>query len=407
MISFLKFQHEHHWFVFFMKIHEYQAVDLFRQAGLPVRDGDVASDPRTALSIAEKYGYPVVLKAQVLVGGRGKAGGVKLVSNANDLPKVFDQIKNLNIKGYDVDKILVAKAVDIKKEYYAAVTIDNIKGDIVIIASSDGGVDIEETAKTNPEKILKFYLEGNKEIDPARWGSFISQLFPDAKYHKEGTAIVQKLVKFFIDHDCSLAEINPLVIDDKGQLIAADAKVIFDDNALYRHEKLQELRDFKYDDQDEVDAKAVGLSFVKLEGNVGCIVNGAGLAMGTMDAIKLLGGQPANFLDVGGSSNPEKVLNALKLILKNKDIKVILINIFGGITRCDDIANGILTAKKQIDLPVPLVVRLTGTNEALAQEILTKAGLTTYKSMRAAVTKAVEYAKGQKEKQIDVIARSP
>ena len=376
-----------------MKIHEYQAVGLFRQAGLPVCDGEVASDAKDALKIAETLGFPVVLKSQVLVGGRGKAGGIKLVRNPQDIPTVFNQIKNLTIKGYSVDKILIVKAVNIKKEYYAAVTIDNIKGDIVIIASNEGGVDIEETAKEHPEKILKFYLEGNKTIDAARWPSFMTALFPDVQYHKEATAIFEKLLKFFIDYDCSLAEINPLVIDDKGQLIAADAKVLFDDNALYRHDQLQDLRDFKYDDQDEIDAKTMGLSFVKLEGNVGCIVNGAGLAMGTMDAIKLLGGKPANFLDVGGSSNPEKVLNALKLILKNKEIKVILINIFGGITRCDDIANGILTAKKQIELPVPLIVRLTGTNEELAKEILSKAGLTTYKSMREAVTKAVALAK--------------
>ena len=376
-----------------MKIHEYQAVGLFRQAGLPVTDGQVASESKDALKIAESLGYPVVLKAQVLVGGRGKAGGVKLAHNPQELTTVFDQIKNLTIKGYTVDKILVAKVVNIKKEYYAAVTIDNIKGDIVIIASNEGGVDIEETAKTDPQKILKFYLEGNRKIDATRWTPFITALFPDVKYHKEGTAIFEKLLKFFIDFDCSLAEINPLAINDKGQLVAADAKVLFDDNALYRHEKLQDLRDFKYDDQDEIDAKAMGLSFVKLDGNVGCIVNGAGLAMGTMDAIKLLGGKPANFLDVGGSSNPEKVLNALKLILKNKELKVILINIFGGITRCDDIANGILTAKKQIELPVPLVVRLTGTNEKLANEILSKAGVTTYKSMREAVTKAVLLAK--------------
>lgn len=376
-----------------MKIHEYQAVGLFRQAGLPVCNGEVASDAKTALEIAETLGFPVVLKAQVLVGGRGKAGGVKLVGNPQELPSVFNQIKNLTIKGYSVDKILVAKVVNIKKEYYAAVTIDNIKGDIVIIASNEGGVDIEETAKEHPQKILKFYLEGNKTIDANRWPAFITALFSDAKYHQEATAIFEKLLKFFIDFDCSLAEINPLVVDDKGQLIAADAKVLFDDNALYRHDQVQVLRDLKYDDQDEIDAKTMGLSFVKLDGNVGCIVNGAGLAMGTMDAIKLLGGKPANFLDVGGSSNPEKVLNALKLILKNKEIKVILINIFGGITRCDDIANGILTAKKQIELPVPLVVRLTGTNEELAKDILFKANITTYKSMREAVTKAVALAK--------------
>jgi len=376
-----------------MKIHEYQAVDLFRKAGIPVRDGEVASDASTALGIAQNMGYPVVLKAQVLVGGRGKAGGVKLVSNPQDLPAVFNQIKALNIKGYTVDKILVAKAIDIKKEFYAAVTIDNIKGDVVIIASSEGGVDIEETAKSHPEKILKFYMEGNTTIDQARWTPFITALFSDAKYREPGTRIFQSLVKFFFDDDCSLAEINPLVIDDKGELVAADAKVLFDDSALYRHNGLADLRDLQYEDQDEIDAKALGLSFVKLEGNVACIVNGAGLAMGTMDAIKLLGVQPANFLDVGGSSNPEKVLNALKLILKNKGIRVVLINIFGGITRCDDIANGILSAKKQLDLPVPLVVRLTGTNEEIAKQILSQAGITTFKSMREAVNKAVSLAK--------------
>jgi len=373
-----------------MKIHEYQAKKLFAEYGIPIAEGDVAQTPDEAIIIARKTGFPVVIKAQVLVGGRGKAGGVKIVSNEPDLISEFNRIKNLNIKGYTVDRILVAGAIDIKKEYYLAVTIDNIKGDVVIIASGEGGVDIEDTAKNHPEKIIKFYMQGNKVLDESRWVSVAVQLFDDVRLQKSATAILEKLLKLFFEKDCSLAEINPFVIDDKGNLIAADAKVIFDDNSLFRHEELNALRDMQYEDADELEAKEKGLSFVKLEGNVGCIVNGAGLAMGTMDAVNLLGGKPANFLDVGGSSNPQKVLNALKIILRNKDIKVILINIFGGITRCDDIANGILTAINQIKIPVPLVIRLTGTNEKEAKALLSAAGLTTFTSMRQAVTEAVK-----------------
>ncbi|MBF0490738.1 MAG: ADP-forming succinate--CoA ligase subunit beta [Candidatus Omnitrophica bacterium] len=376
-----------------MKIHEYQARDLFAQFEIPVAQGGVAQTSGEALEIARKLGFPVVIKAQVLVGGRGKAGGVKVVSQEAELVSEFNRIKALTIKGYTVDLILVAKAIDIQKEYYVAVTIDNIKGDVVIIISAEGGVEIEETAKTNPEKILKFYLQGEKTLDERRWALVAAQIFPDTRLQKSATSIIAKLVKLFFEKDCSLAEINPFAINGEGNLIAADAKVIIDDNALYRQEKVSQLRDLKYDDADELEAKDKGLSFVKLEGNVGCIVNGAGLAMGTMDAVNLLGGTPANFLDVGGSSNPEKVLNALKIILRNPDIKVILINIFGGITRCDDIATGILKALNQIKMPVPLVIRLTGTNEAIAKEMLAKAGLTTYSSMRQAVTEAVKLTK--------------
>jgi succinyl-CoA synthetase beta subunit len=376
-----------------MKIHEYQARYLFAEYGIPIAQGDISDNPDGAKAITAKTGYPVVIKAQVLVGGRGKAGGVKVVGNEGDLVSEFNRIKALTIKGYTVEQLLVAKAIDIKKEYYLAVTIDNIKGDVVIIASAEGGVEIEETAKTNPEKIIKFYMQGSKELDEARWAPYAAQMFADVRLQKSSTAILQKLIKLFFEKDCSLAEINPFVINGEGNLMAADAKVIIDDNALYRQEAVANLRDLKYDDADELEAKEKGLSFVKLEGTVGCIVNGAGLAMGTMDAVNLLGGKPANFLDVGGSSNPEKVLNALKIILRNKDVKVILINIFGGITRCDDIAKGILIALQQIDIKVPLVIRLTGTNEKEAKEILTSAGLTTFSSMRQAVTEAVRLAK--------------
>jgi succinyl-CoA synthetase beta subunit len=375
-----------------MKIHEYQARNLFAEYGIPVAQGDVAQTPDQALAIARKTGFPVVVKAQVLVGGRGKAGGVKVVGNEAELASEFNRIKNLNIKGYTVERLLIARAIDIKKEYYLAVTIDNIKGDVVIIASAEGGVEIEETAKTHPDKIIKFYMQGGEILDEARWSPVAARLFSDVRLQKSATLILQKLLKLFFEKDCSLAEINPFVINGEGNLIAADAKVIFDDNALDRHPELAALRDMKYEDADEMEAKEKGLSFVKLEGDVGCIVNGAGLAMGTMDAVNLLGGRPANFLDVGGSSNPEKVLNALKIVLRNKDIKVILINIFGGITRCDDIANGILTALKQIEIPVPLIIRLTGTNEKEAKVLLTQAGLTTFSSMRKAVTEAVKVA---------------
>ena len=376
-----------------MKIHEYQARDLFVQYEIPVAQGGVSVNAQEALTIAKQYGFPVVVKAQVLVGGRGKAGGVKVVGSETELTSEFNRIKNLNIKGYSVDRLMVAKAINIKKEYYVAVTIDNIKGDVVVIASAEGGVEIEEVAKTNPEKILKYYLQGQKTLDESRWALVAAQLFDDTRLQKSATSIISKLLKLFFEKDCSLAEINPFVINSEGNLIAADAKVIIDDNALFRQEIVSNLRDLKYEDADELEAKEKGLSFVKLEGNVGCIVNGAGLAMGTMDAVNLLGGKPANFLDVGGSSNPEKVLHALKIILRNPDIKVILINIFGGITRCDDIAKGILTALEQIKMPVPLVIRLTGTNEAEAKEMLTKAGLTTFSSMRQAVTQAVSISK--------------
>ena len=272
-------------------------------------------------------------------------------------------------------------------------TIDNIKNDVVLIASSTGGVEIEEVAKTDPQAIKKYYLQGEKEIDEQRWPEFISAVFEDLSHQQVGTVIFQDLIKVFFDNDCSLAEINPLVVDGDGKIYAVDAKINFDDNALFRHNDIQKMQDMTYEDTDELEAKESGLSFVKLDGNVGCIVNGAGLAMGTMDVIKLSGGRPANFLDVGGSSNPQKVLSAIKIILKNKDVKAILINIFGGITRCDDIAKGILEARDQLDIPIPLVVRLTGTNEKEAKELLAEHNINTFSTMRDAVDEVVALAK--------------
>lgn len=376
-----------------MKIHEYQAIQLFKNAGMPTPGGEVVSELAQGLTVANRLGYPVVLKSQVLVGGRGKAGGIKVVKNENEFKEHFARIRALKIKGYSVEKIFIVPAIEIKKEFYAAVAIDNIKGDVVLIASAEGGVEIEETAKTNPNAIKKYYMNGQKTIDPTRWPEFIRSVFPDAADQKAATDILQKLITVFFTQDCSLAEINPLVKDAKGNWFAADAKVNFDDNAAFRHPDLEALRDISYEDADETEAKNLSLSFVKMDGNVGCIVNGAGLAMATMDTIKLLGGEPANFLDVGGSSNPAKVLNALKIILRNKNVKSILINIFGGITRCDDIANGILQARKELNIQVPMAVRLIGTNEKEAKEILKTVNIVSHPTMRSAVEEAVRLSK--------------
>ncbi len=376
-----------------MKIHEYQAVELFRKFGIPVPEGRVAADLAEAQAIAGAIGFPVVLKAQVLSGGRGKAGGVAIVANSKELKERFLKIKNLVIQGYPIERILVVRALAIQKEFYVAVTVDTFKNDVVLIASRQGGVDIEETAKKSPEKIQKYYFNGRRELEVRSWADFIQTLFPDPASQMAFSKIAGGLVELFQRYDCSLAEINPLVIDSQGRFYAADAKISFDDNALYRHPELLALRDLKYEDPDELEAKQNDLSFVKMEGNVGCIVNGAGLAMATLDVIGLLGGRPANFLDVGGSSSPKKVLNALRIILKNTKVKSILINIFGGITRCDDIAQGILEAKKQLDIQPPLVVRLTGTNEQQAKELLAGGGINTFSSMREAVGKAVVLAR--------------
>jgi len=373
-----------------MKIHEYQAAKIFKEAGIPVPDGEMACDIKSALEIGERLGFPVVLKSQVLVGGRGKAGGIKVVKDKKELKERFEALKKLTIKGYPVERIYIVKAIEIKSEIYCAITVDAMQGDVVLIASAEGGVDIEETAKTNPKAIHKLYLKGAKETDPKRLIPFVQSIFPNKPHQTQAVGIIQSLISLFFKFDCSLAEINPLVVDGKGNLVAADAKISFDDNALFRHPELAGLRDLRYEEADELEAKAKNLSFVKLEGNVGCIVNGAGLAMATMDIVKLLGGRPANFLDVGGSSNPQKVMDALDIILRNKEIKAVLINIFGGITRCDDIAKGIIEAKSKIKLSAPLVVRLTGTNEAEAKKILADNKMDTFSTMREAVNKVVE-----------------
>ena len=375
-----------------MKIHEYQATELFQKAGVAVVSGHVATDAQEAARIAEKIGYPVVLKAQVLVGGRGKAGGIKKVNTPQELATAFAQLRALKIKDYPVEKVLVVRAVNIKREFYIGMTVDTSRNDVVLIASAAGGVDIEETAQKDPQAIKKYYLEGNPQIGGKKWQAFIESVFDDPHFQVKGAEIFRGLIKVFFAYDCSLAEINPLVIDDKGQMYAADAKINFDDNALFRHEDVAALRDIRYEEPDEMEAKKYGLSFVRLDGNVGCIVNGAGLAMATMDIVNLSGGAPANFLDVGGSSNPEKVVHALRIILDNKKVKAVLINIFGGITRCDDIARGLVDAQTKLNLSVPLVVRLIGTNEEEARALLAQHNIRTYPTMREAIGQVVAIA---------------
>ena len=377
-----------------MKIHEYQAKDIFEKYGIPITRGRMVTTAEEAKAISQEMGKAVVVKAQVLVGGRGKAGGVIVAKTPDDTFAVAQKILGLDIKGLTVKKILVAEAVDIAREIYVGITLDLIVKKIVFLISVAGGVDIEEVAEMTPEKIIKVYIDPLLGLQPFQKREMAYALFTEKEHINKAMNIFEKLYRVFHELDCSLAEINPLVITEQSELLALDAKIVFDDNGLIRHPELEALRDMDVaEEEDEVEARNNGLTFIKLDGEIGCVVNGAGLAMATMDIIKLFGGEPANFLDVGGSSNPNKIVKAFQIILKNKKIKAVFINIFGGITRCDDIANGLLEANKQMDIHVPIVIRLAGTNEAKAREILNSANFSAYSSMEEAVTSVVALAK--------------
>ena len=376
-----------------MNLHEYQARDLFREYGLPVPPGEVATTPQDAEAIAKRYAAPVVVKAQVHTGGRGKAGGVKLAKTPADARAAAEAILGMTIKSLTVRKVLVAPAAEIAHEAYVGIVVDRARRAPVIMVSPEGGVDIEEVAAKTPQKIHR------EPIDP-RYGCLAHQaarlafrLYDEPARARAAAGIIQKLYAAFLGCGASLAEINPLVTTPSGELQAIDAKMVVDDNELVRHAELAELRDDESEDPAEVEARRAGLSYVKLDGDVGCCVNGAGLAMATMDLIQHYGGRPANFLDIGGSSNPEKVVAALSIITRDSNVRSILFNIFGGITRCDDVANGIVTATKTHPLKIPLTIRLTGTNEAEAVRILEGAGFAALTDMDAAVQKAVERAK--------------
>ncbi|MCX8014451.1 MAG: ADP-forming succinate--CoA ligase subunit beta [candidate division WOR-3 bacterium] len=376
-----------------MKIHEYQAKEIFRKYNIPTTKEKVASSLAEAKAIMNELQLPIVVKAQVLVGGRGKAGGVKLVNNPQELESAVNTILGMQIKGLTVRKVLLAEAVKIDAEYYVGITIDRETQSVVLIASASGGVDIEEVAIKTPEKIIKESINPLLGLKVYQVRNIGYKLFDDASIVNSFTNIALNLYKIFGDLDCSLVEINPLV-KSGDKLIAVDAKIVFDDNALSRHPDIVSLRDLDAEEPLEVQAKQADLSYVKLDGNVGCVVNGAGLAMATMDLIKRYGGNPANFLDIGGSSSPEKMRTAMKILTADKNVKAILVNIFGGITRCDDVAQGLLWAIKEEKIKLPIVARLVGTNQEQARAMLQNSPIIFAETMTEAVKKVNELLKG-------------
>jgi len=372
-----------------MKIHEYQAKEILARYGVPVTREILCYTVSEVQAAAELLGYPAVVKAQVLTGGRGKAGGVKLVRNAEDAKTAAEMILGMDIKGYTVQKVLVAQGVSFINEIYAGLTIDRNTKSVVVMVSREGGVEIEEVARENPKAILKFTIDPDLGMAPFVARKIAFALFDDMKLVNQATDLFQKIYKLFIETDASLAEINPLVITSEGQLLALDGKMTFDDNALFRQPLIHSLNEPSADEIKEIYARDKGLSYIRLDGSIGCMVNGAGLAMATMDMIKLYGGEPANFLDIGGSSNPQKVIDAMNLILSDKGVKVVMINIFGGITRCDDVAKGLIAALEQIKIKIPIVIRLSGTNSKEGLEILNDANLPTVDTMSQAAEKAI------------------
>ena len=379
-----------------MNLHEYQAKEILRRFGVAIPPGEVATTPAQAETIATKFGTAVMVKAQVHAGGRGKAGGVKLARTPEEAKSIAAQILKLTIKGLPVKIVLVTPAADIASEAYVGIIVDRASKRAVVMASPAGGIDIEEVAARTPDKILRHPVDPRYGLQMYEAMQLAFFLYSDMKQVRAAAKILMQLYKAFSENGGSLAEINPLVTTPAGEIVALDAKMVVDDNELDRRPDIAALRDESSEDPAEVEARKASLTFIKLEGNVGCIVNGAGLAMATMDLVKYYGGDPANFLDIGGSSNPEKVVAALRIITSDPNVKAILFNIFGGITRTDDVANGIVTAIKQNPLKVPLVIRLTGTNEDIAVKILNENGLSAMTDMDEAVKKAVALATGGK-----------
>ena len=377
-----------------MNIHEYQARDLLRAHGVPAPPGEVATTPDEAEAAARAVGGPVVVKAQVHTGGRGKAGGVKLAATPEEARAKAAAILGMDIKGFTVEKVLVAEAADIASEAYVGVIMDRDSRRAVFMVSREGGVDIEEVAATNPDAIRKLAVDPRYGLLPHQAYWLAASLYDDPAQQRACAKILRQLWAAFRDAGASLAEINPLITTPDGEVQAIDAKFTIDDNELFRRPEIEALRDTSAEPPSETRARDASLTYIKLDGDIGAVVNGAGLAMATMDLIKYYGGEPANFLDIGGSSNPQKVVDALGIITSDANVKVILFNIFGGITRCDDVANGIVEATRQIDMQIPLVIRLTGTNEEEGVAILEAAGLSAATSMDDVVQRAVAMAGG-------------
>ncbi|CAN1522079.1 SucC Succinyl-CoA synthetase, beta subunit [Burkholderiaceae bacterium] len=386
-----------------MKIHEYQSKEILRQFHVPVPNGMAVFSIDEALQAAEKLGGPVwVVKAQIHAGGRGKGGGVKLAKNMAEVKTLASEILGMQLithqtspSGQKVRRLLIEDGADIKKEYYFSILTDRATQKNVIMASSEGGMDIEEVAAKTPEKIIKVFVDPLVGLSDAQCDEIANGIGIPAGSLPQAREVFKNLYKTYWDTDASLVEINPLILEGNGNIKALDAKFDFDANALYRHPEIVAYRDEDEEDPAEIEASKFDLAYISLDGNIGCLVNGAGLAMATMDTIKLFGGEPANFLDVGGGANAEKVTEAFKIMLKNKSVKAILVNIFGGIMKCDVIAEGVVTACKAVNLSVPLVVRMKGTNEDLGKKILADSGLPIISadSMAEAATKVVAAVK--------------
>ena len=377
-----------------MRLHEYQSKSIFSHYGIPIPKGRIANTAGEAKQIAEELGGRVVIKAQVLIGGRGKAGGIRLAKSVEEAEELATHILSMDLNGLPVRRVLVDEIVSFNREIYLGITNDRMERKPVIIASGAGGVDIEEVAVESPEKIIKIHLDAPFGLHDFQTRNLAIGIDLPRELWKSFNLIAKGLWKAFKENDAAIAEINPLVITNQGMLMALDGKMVVDDNALFRHPELVEIRDLDAEEPAEVEARKYGLSFIKLEGNIGCMVNGAGLAMATLDLIKENGGSSSNFLDIGGGASSEKVSTAIRIICADPAVKVILINIFGGITRCDEVARGILSAINELQKEIPLVIRLAGTNAEKGLELLSESRIQTASSLVEAARKAVELAGG-------------
>jgi succinyl-CoA synthetase beta subunit len=388
-----------------VKVHEYQAKAILAEFGVPVPRGEVAQTPAQARAVAERLGGKVVVKAQVHAGGRGKAGGVKLADDPAGAETAARQILGMQLKtpqtppeGIKVLTVLVEEASAIAAELYLSITLDRARSAHAVMASQSGGMDIEEVAASHPEKIIREWADPAQGLQPFQARQLAYGLGLSGDQFKAGVALILALFRAYLDKDCSLAEINPLIVTRDGRVLALDAKLNFDDNALYRRKEIVALRDVNEEDPLDVEASKYSLNYIKLDGNVGCMVNGAGLAMATMDMVKLAGGSPANFLDVGGGASPEQIENAFRILSSDPSVKAVFINVFGGILRCDRLAEGLIAAVKKLGLKLPVVVRMEGTNVEIARKMLAESGLnfTTAEDMGTGAAKAVELAQANR-----------
>jgi succinyl-CoA synthetase beta subunit len=376
-----------------MRLHEYQSKEVFAQHQIPIPRGRLASTPEEAKLIAEELNGTVVLKAQVLVGGRGKAGGVRLTHSPKEAEEEAAKLLGNRVKDIPVRRLLVEEGVSIQQEIYLGMTVDRERGETVMIASAEGGIEIEEVARVSPEKIAKVGINPLLGLRDFQIRNLATEIEIPRNLWRSFIAVCQNLYSAYQELDSTLAEVNPLVITTDNRIIALDGKIIVDDNALFRHPDLVDKRDITAEEPEEIEARKFGLAYIKLDGNIGCLVNGAGLAMASMDIIQHKGGQPANFLDIGGGASAEKVAIALRIILSDPQVNTVLVNIFGGITRCDEVANGIKQALNELNPSIPFVIRLVGTNDAEGRQILAEADLVTAESLQEAAEKAVHLAK--------------